>query len=53
MRLSKEIGKLRLSFNAYNIFNIRPEYIDNTNPAKPIVVLNQEPSYGAELVIKF
>jgi len=53
MRLSKEIGNLRISFNAYNFFNIRPEYIDNSNPAKPVIILNQEPSYGAELVLKF
>jgi hypothetical protein len=53
LRLSKEIGNLRMSFNAYNVFNIRPEYIDNTNSAKPTIVLNQTPSYGAELVLKF
>lgn len=53
LRLSKEIGNLRMSFSAYNVFNIRPEYIDNTNPAKPVIILNQTPSYGAELVLKF
>ncbi|BAV06277.1 TonB-dependent Receptor Plug Domain [Filimonas lacunae] len=54
MRLSKEIGALRISFNAYNVFNIRPEWTDNSVTNSPTVTqLNEAPSYGAELTFKF
>lgn len=47
MRLSKEIGDfLRFSFNAYNIFNIRPTYITQSGTR----YFNGQPSYGAELI---
>ncbi|RYD88159.1 MAG: TonB-dependent receptor, partial [Sphingobacteriales bacterium] len=46
LRLSKEITNvLRLSFNAYNVFNIRPSYRTNTG----IDYYNGQPSFGAEL----
>jgi len=47
LRLSKEITDvLRMSFNAYNVFNLRPQAttISGTN------YFNGRPSYGAELI---
>ncbi|WP_018626637.1 TonB-dependent receptor [Niabella aurantiaca] len=45
-RLSKEIGPfLRFSFNAYNIFNLRPR----EKTATGYSYYNGQPSYGAEL----
>lgn len=48
LRLSKDIGQiLRLSFNAYNIFNIRPIYVDpNTRAVK---YYNGQPSFSLDL----
>ncbi|WP_126974238.1 TonB-dependent receptor plug domain-containing protein [Gynurincola endophyticus] len=48
MRLSKDIGEvLRLSFNAYNIFNIRPLYVDpNTRIVR---YYNGQPSFSLDL----
>lgn len=47
MRLSKEIGDvMRFSFNAYNVFNIRPAY-DTQSGTR---YYNGQPSYGAELI---
>lgn len=47
MRLSKEIGDfLRFSFNAYNVFNIRPAY----NTTSGTRYFNGQSSYGAELI---
>ncbi|WP_127128052.1 TonB-dependent receptor [Pseudoflavitalea rhizosphaerae] len=49
LRLSKEIGDfLRFSFNAYNVFNIRPTYDATGGPR----YFNGQPSYGAELSFK-
>lgn len=46
LRLSKEIGDfMRFSFNAYNVFNIRPSY----DAAEGTRYFNGQPSYGAEL----
>jgi len=47
MRLSKEIGDyMRFSFNAYNVFNIRPSY----QKASGTNYYNGQPSYGAEII---
>jgi ferric enterobactin receptor len=47
MRLSKEIGDiLRFSFNAYNVFNIRPQQKTETGTN----YYNGQPSFGAELI---
>ncbi|NII28095.1 TonB-dependent receptor [Pseudoflavitalea sp. X16] len=47
MRVSKEIGNLlRFSFNAYNVFNIRPEHTNSSG----IQYYNGQPSFGAELI---
>ncbi len=47
LRLSKEIGDyLRFSFNAYNVFNIRPAETTLTGTA----YYNGQPAYGAELI---
>lgn len=47
MRLSKEIGDmLRFSFNAYNVFNIRPQH----NTGGGTDYYNGQPSFGAELI---
>jgi ferric enterobactin receptor len=46
LRLSKEIGNvLRFSFNAYNVFNIRPVEMQGLNTR----YYNGLPSFGAEL----
>ncbi|MFY0255509.1 TonB-dependent receptor domain-containing protein [Chitinophaga sp. 30R24] len=46
-RLSKEIGDyLRFSFNAYNVFNIRPKEKLTSGTA----YYNGQPAYGAELI---
>ncbi len=47
MRVSKEIGDmLRFSFNAYNVFNIRPAHETLTGTD----YYNGQPSFGAELI---
>jgi outer membrane receptor for ferrienterochelin and colicin len=47
LRLSKEIGDaLRFSFNAYNVFNIRPVQITSSGTN----YYNGQPSFGAELI---
>ena len=47
LRLSKEIGDfLRFSFNAYNVFNIRPKYKRESGTS----YFNGQPSFGAELI---
>lgn len=47
MRVSKEIGDmLRFSFNAYNVFNIRPVH----NSSSGTYYYNGQPSFGAELI---
>lgn len=52
LRITKEIkNKIRFSFNAYNVFNYRPSYLNATETA--LIVLNQEPNFGAEISIKW
>jgi len=47
MRLSKEIGNLlRFSFNAYNVFNIRPV---QRAVGGGYYYYNGQPSFGAEM----
>lgn len=47
MRVSKEIGDvLRFSFNAYNVFNIRPVHQTSSGTD----YYNGQPSFGAELI---
>jgi ferric enterobactin receptor len=47
MRVSKEIGDaLRFSFNAYNVFNIRPQETTRSG----ISYYNGQPAFGAELI---
>lgn len=47
LRLSKEIGDaLRFSFNAYNVFNIRP----SNQTTSGYNYYNGQPSFGAELI---
>ncbi len=48
LRLSKDIGQLlRMSFNAYNIFNIRPIYV---NPyTRTVRYYNGQPSFSLDL----
>ncbi|RZK26657.1 MAG: hypothetical protein EOO43_02155 [Flavobacterium sp.] len=52
MRLSKEIKKrIRFSINAYNVFNIQPQYYNPTS--QRIITYNDPLSIGAEFSIKF
>jgi ferric enterobactin receptor len=59
LRISKEIGKnIRLSFNAINVFDIRPvrSVQTGTSQGQPVFTFrtyNGLPSYGAEVVVKF
>lgn len=51
LRLSKDVAqKLRFSFNVYNMLNWRPSYIVESSQNK--VVLNEPPSFGAEISLK-
>ena len=51
LRITKEIkNKIRFSFNAYNVFNYRPTYNNDTNA--DTIALNQDPTFGAEISIK-
>lgn len=51
LRLSKDVAKkLRFSFNAYNMLNWRPSYTVASSGNK--VVLNEPPSFGAEISLK-
>ncbi|MNE49049.1 hypothetical protein D3C80_1435440 [compost metagenome] len=51
LRVTKEIKKrLRISFNAYNVFNYRPEYYNEKT--QKTTVYNSPPVFGAELSIK-
>lgn len=51
LRLSKDVAKkLRFSFNVYNMLNWRPSYIVESSQNK--VVLNEAPSFGAEISLK-
>lgn len=51
LRLSKDVAKkLRFSFNVYNMLNWRPSYIVASSENK--VVLNEAPSFGAEISLK-
>jgi ferric enterobactin receptor len=58
LRISKEIGKnIRLSFNANNVFDVRPvrQVQTSTSQGQPIYTYrtyNGQPSYGVEMVIK-
>lgn len=48
LRLSKEVGEfLRFSFNAYNVFNIRP----SEKTATGANYYNGQPSFGAEMIL--
>lgn len=52
LRITKEIkNKIRFSFNAYNVFNYRPSYLNITGTS--LIVLNQDPTFGAEISIKW
>ncbi len=58
LRISKEIGKnIRLSFNANNVFDIRPvrQVQTSTSQGQPVYTYrtyNGQPSYGVEMVIR-
>ncbi|MBD1425615.1 TonB-dependent receptor [Sphingobacterium arenae] len=50
LNLSKEITKrLTLTFQVYNVFNYRPQYLRSDNT---LIIPNDKPTYGAQLRLK-
>ncbi|PVH27087.1 TonB-dependent receptor [Sphingobacterium corticibacter] len=50
LNLSKEITeRLTVSFNVYNVFNYRPQYLRSDNT---LIIPNSKPTYGAQLRLR-